>query len=127
MKEKYVPGVSKIENCIFPSVDNWINNINRAEFVVTDSFHGAVFSILFNKPFVVILNHNRGGKRFLSVLSLFNLGNRMVSDTLELKNRIHENIDFSPVNNQLYLLRETSLRYLTHYLGDETISTNTGI
>jgi exopolysaccharide biosynthesis predicted pyruvyltransferase EpsI len=45
---------------IYPPVTNWIRGFYDAEFVVTDSFHGCVFSILFNKPFIAI-GHEIGG------------------------------------------------------------------
>lgn len=45
-------------------VETWLESILGAEFVVTDSFHGAVFSIIFDKPFVVIENKARGTARF---------------------------------------------------------------
>jgi len=48
-----------------------------AQFVVTDSFHGTVFSILFNKPFIAIANKERGLTRFTSLLKLFHLEDRL--------------------------------------------------
>lgn len=39
---------------IYPNVDEWLSLIRNARYVVTNSFHGMVFSIIFNKPFVVI-------------------------------------------------------------------------
>lgn len=48
-------------------VENWLENILNAEFVVTDSFHGAVFSTIFDKPFVVVENKERGLARFATL------------------------------------------------------------
>ena len=45
----------------------------------TDSFHGCVFSIIFNKPFWVIGNKERGNARFDSLLKIFNLQDRLIS------------------------------------------------
>lgn len=42
-----------------------------AKYVITDSFHGTVFSILFEKPCVVIQNSSRGNDRFRSLLKMF--------------------------------------------------------
>ena len=36
------------------SIENWLNMIINAEFVITDSFHCSCFCIMFNKPFIVI-------------------------------------------------------------------------
>lgn len=66
--------------CIYPNVETWIRGFMDAEFVVTDSFHGTVFAILFNKPFIAIQNSERGSTRFQSLLSLYNLQDRLVKD-----------------------------------------------
>lgn len=68
----------RIEDCIFPSVTSWLRGFMDAKMVVVDSFHGAVFSIIFNKPFWVIANAERGNARFESLLGLFGLEDRMI-------------------------------------------------
>lgn len=62
------PGRKDINDCVFPPVEEWIRGFIDAEFVITDSFHGTVFSILFNKPFIAIANKSRGIARFNSIL-----------------------------------------------------------
>jgi hypothetical protein len=69
---------NNIEECIFPPVDQWLRGFMDAEYVVTDSFHGCAFSIIFNKPFVAIANEKRGITRFTSLLKLFDLENRLI-------------------------------------------------
>lgn len=68
-----------IEDCIFPSVTSWLRGFMDAKMVVVDSFHGAVFSIIFNKPFWVVNNPHRGSARFDSLLDLFGLSNRLIT------------------------------------------------
>lgn len=60
-----------IENRIKPSVESWLRGFMDAKFVVTDSFHACVFSIIFGKPFMVVANENRGISRFTSLLRAF--------------------------------------------------------
>lgn len=67
-----------IDACVFPSVTRWLRSFMDAEMVITDSFHGCVFSIIFNKPFWVIGNKSRGMARFNSLLSIFGLEERML-------------------------------------------------
>ncbi len=69
------------EERIQPPVANWIAGFERADYVVTDSFHGCVFSIIFNKPFTAIGNKERGLSRFYSLLSMFGLLDRLVVDS----------------------------------------------
>lgn len=68
-----------ISNCIYPSVTTWLRAFDDADMTIVDSFHGMVFSIIFNKPFWVIGNENRGMTRFLSLLKMFKLENRLVN------------------------------------------------
>ena len=68
----------RIEECVFPSVSSWLRGFMDAEMVVVDSFHGAVFSIIFNKPFWVFVNAERGNARFESLLEMFGLEDRMI-------------------------------------------------
>jgi polysaccharide pyruvyl transferase WcaK-like protein len=70
--------IKDIENYSNPSVEEWIKSIDEADFVVTDSFHGVVFSLIFNKQFLVISNSSRGVSRFESLLNIFNLRGRML-------------------------------------------------
>lgn len=69
---------------IIPSVEEWLCGFRDARFVVTDSFHGCVFSILFNKPFMVYGNSERGMARFHSLLGMFGLEDRLVKSSDEM-------------------------------------------
>lgn len=103
-----------IDDCVFPSVTSWLRSFMDAKMVIVDSFHGAVFSIIFNKPFWVIGNKGRGNARFESLLSLFNLNNRFVDDPGSIDIDIDSSIDWDAVNairikeieKSLYLLNK---------------------
>lgn len=71
--------LNHIEECVMPPVEQWIKSFMDAKMVITDSFHGTVFSIIFNKPFWVVVNEDRGTARFTSLLSLFGLEDRIVT------------------------------------------------
>lgn len=70
---------ASVEERIQPSVESWLRGFYDADFVVTDSFHACVFSIIFSKPFVVIGNQDRGMTRFESLLKMFGLENCLIS------------------------------------------------
>lgn len=38
------------------TVEYWLSSFRDANYVITDSFHGTVFSIIFRKPFISIVN-----------------------------------------------------------------------
>lgn len=84
---------------VYPPVTQWLRGFVDAEYVVTDSFHGVAFSIIFNKQFIAIGNKYRGLARFTSVLKTFGLENRLVLTLSDLtKEKINTDIDFSKVN-----------------------------
>lgn len=100
---------------ILPYVEEWLKGFYDAEFVVTDSFHGCVFSIIFNKPFVVYANRNRGISRFESLLSIFHLENRMIFKSEEWKN-ISKNIDWESINVIREKYKKKSIKFLLNSL-----------
>lgn len=78
--EEIMPRPEKLRagTAAYPPVSVWLRGFRDAEFVVTDSFHGSVFSLIFNKPFIAIGNASRGLSRFHSLLKTFGLEERLV-------------------------------------------------
>lgn len=106
-----------IKNRTYPPMETWVKAFDDAEFVVTDSFHGTVFSILYNKPFIAIVNKSRGSSRFISLLKQFGLENRLINDISDLSDALLlEKIDFSVVNQNLEVLRDSSHQFLKNNL-----------
>lgn len=87
---------NRIEDCVYPSVTSWLRGFMDARMVIVDSFHGAVFSIIFNKPFWVIANAKRGNVRFESLLGMYGLEDRMI--TLEDNVDWNKAIDWERMN-----------------------------
>lgn len=63
-----------------PTAQEWLYLFKNSKFVLTDSYHGACFSIIFNKPFIVKKNIRRGGKRFDHLLKMFDLKDNMIDN-----------------------------------------------
>lgn len=104
---------ANMDEIIQPPVENWISGFANCDFVVTDSFHACVFSILFKKQFIVIGNEKRGMSRFLSLLSLFNLNDRLVADSIE---SVKREIDYDKVYELLHIKRSDSTYFLYNAL-----------
>lgn len=83
------------------SVPQWLRYIRDCEYLITDSFHGCVFSIIFNKPFICLGNERRGSARFYSLLGTFGLQNRLVTnhDKNTLLQLLNTPIDWERVNS----------------------------
>ncbi len=98
---------------IYPPVIDWVHGLSSAGFVVTDSFHGCVFSILFNKPFLAIGNSARGMARFTSLLKLFGLESRLVANVSDVTNeKVLGSINWGNVNKILNEKRQESFVFL---------------
>lgn len=93
-------------------MEDWLAAFRDAAYVVTDSFHGCVFSILFNKPFIVYGNRERGITRFISLLEMFGLTDRLISSPDELSiNRLDAPISWVSVNTVLQEQRRSASRF----------------
>lgn len=72
-----------VKERIQPPIEQWLRGFRDAEFVITDSFHACVFSIIFGKPFIVIGNKNRGMSRYESLLNNLGLQDRLITEDYE--------------------------------------------
>lgn len=99
-----------------PTVEEYLGLIKNAQYVVTDSFHATVFSILFHTKFMVIYPEQASSRirSILELLSLNERGSETVPD-LELAKR---EIDFSYADNKLEEERQKSREYLSVVLSE---------
>lgn len=89
---------------ILPELDfyQWLYYFDKASYVITDSFHGAVMSLILNKPFVMYANRGRGYPRFVTLAKMFGIESRLIDGFNDLTlERIDESIDFSIVNARI--------------------------
>lgn len=85
----------------YPSIEEWLSLIKYSEIVITTSFHGIVFSILFRKNFVYVpLNgtHSGGNARVLNLLSDLDIEEKCVSDGRTFNDVASFEIDYSKCN-----------------------------
>ena len=102
---------TKVKN----QIKKFIYGIYNCKAVITDSFHGTVFSIIFNKPFISFVYKTRGNERFNTLIELFNINNRIFAynsiPNLELLE--------TPLNiskNHLKKLKKNSINFLKRNL-----------
>lgn len=69
-------------------VTDWLAVLHGADFIITDSFHGVCFSIIFRKPFICVCNNERGAARFETILSLAGLQDRMLESAAQTDCRL---------------------------------------
>ena len=110
---------SEIKERIRMGVDKWLFNFKNSSFIITDSFHGCVFSIIFKKQFIALGNDNRGLTRFLSLLNRFSLNDRLINLDIRFEsilNVVDKNIDYNTVYDKLSKEREKSYNFLYNSL-----------
>lgn len=86
----------------------FMNAIAHASCVITSSFHGLAFSIIFHKEFYVMGDSGRN-ERMKSLLNSLGIGSRFVSEIEEADSAV---IDYKMVENKLRILRSDSQNYL---------------
>lgn len=82
-------------------VGRWLSALKHAGMMVTDSFHGCVFSIIFNVPFICIMNEGRGAGRMQELLQCYGLSARLLPETATddaIAAALRHSIDWSQVN-----------------------------
>lgn len=113
-----IPSLNEHLNGFFHiSVPEWLNAIRNAEYVLTNSFHCAVFAILFRKKFMVLNNPSGGLDRILTLLGLLRLKQRYLSDLIQsdgLLERLENPIDYERVQKDLEACRKDSLAFLVN-------------
>ena len=103
---------SPVKGRVAPSLEKWLAGFLYGDFIVVDSFHAMIFSIIFQKPFVVVGNINRGISRFESLLEDLNLKKRLLSSSTALDDVINDKINWIGVETKLALRRKESLSFL---------------
>lgn len=105
----------------FPiSVPQWLRLIRDCEYFITDSFHGCVFAIIYNKPFVCLGNEGRGNARFDTLLGTFGLEDRMITHASpeEIQRVLNTPIDWERVNAIHDDERERGINFLKENLAE---------
>lgn len=100
----------------YPTVTSWLKGFFDADYVLTDSFHGTMFSLINNKPFIVYGDSSRGITRLYSLLEKVKLSHRIVQSSNEISDSlIHEAIDWTHVNRVLSDERQKTDDYFSKH------------
>ncbi|MDR1706511.1 MAG: polysaccharide pyruvyl transferase family protein [Prevotella sp.] len=99
----------------YPTPSQWLRDFDTVDYIITDSYHGMLFSIIFRKPFCAIGNVKRGLTRFISVLENFGLQKRLINEDFRDINyqSLLQKIDYSIINEILKNNIENSNKFFT--------------
>lgn len=99
-------------------VEDWLKYMMNASYVVTDSYHGFCFSIIFSRPMSVFPNKLRGLTRFEDLANLTGLGSRFEYSYEDLVSHAPwtKPVDFDTIHRSLRDFQEFSYQWLTDAL-----------
>lgn len=103
----------------FTGVLEWIAGAKRSQFILTNSFHGTILAIIFQKPFIVVpVEDSKMNDRIQTLLSMVGLEDRIIDafDENKINNLLKESIDWVYVGNRLHSMREKSIEFLENAL-----------
>ena len=95
--------------------EDFVAIIKNAEYVVTDSFHGTCFSLIYNKQFLTIYNKERGLSRFKTLEQLFNINSQFVAkftNENDVINIINNKIDYKYIKYRINEEKQASIQWL---------------
>ena len=95
------------------NVEDWLNAIRTCEYMITDSFHGVCFAIIFNKPFICISNAERGSARFKSLFEALKIPTTFLFNHINdvnLQDDIFNNIDYNQINNVCHAIKQDAYK-----------------
>lgn len=90
------------------SIEDWLSYIKYANIVITDSFHGCVFSIIFQRPFIIYSNDSGGNGRLKSLFKMLGIENKLVAPDSW--------IDYQEISDTIKAQQQKSENYLTRML-----------
>ena len=98
---KIIIDISPRDSVCLISIEEWLSYIKYADVILTDSFHGCVFSIIFKKKFKVFSNKSGGDGRLQSLFRMFKIA------------PCNDQIDYSKISSLLKGYTEMSYKYLS--------------
>lgn len=93
-----------------PEIEEFLDLIDNAKYIISDSFHATAFSLNFNKEFIIVYP-GKYSTRLQNVLKLLGLENRVAKDENDLS-IIEEKINYEKVNQIVEKKREESIKWL---------------
>ena len=95
------------------TIERWLANFRDSKYVITDSFHGTVFSLIFQKQFYCFYNVKRGTARMDSLKLFTGLNERFIQQAAQ---GLDSDIDYIEIENRLKTMRKKSEMFLENAL-----------
>lgn len=98
----------------------WLELFRKATFIMTDSFHGTLFSLKFHKPFIAYYTETLRSTRFIDLGKRYEIEDFIVStiEDVDMKNSLYKTPDYNRVDNLIHEQKEVSMAFLENALKD---------
>ncbi len=103
------------------TIEQWINYIQRTKLVITNSYHGVLFSLIYHVPFLVILSHGVSAgmnDRFYTILTPIGLEHRAIQkfEVRQITELLNEDIDWTIVDKHVEGLKHKANLFFQSHL-----------
>ena len=107
---------------VYNSVSKWIDGIRKADYVVTDSYHGLLFSLIFNKRVICIGKKSASYSRFQTLIDNLqgNIDKVIYSDLKDVKSK-RSPLKYDEINKNISIDQNKSIEFLKENLGPKKI------
>lgn len=115
------PLYERLNTDFFASNEDWLYYIKNAEYIITDSHHGAVFAMIYNKPFICIANPKRTLSRFTSLFRLLQVEDRLLESSVNVADLepLYSAPDYDRINAIVASECKKSIKWLSDALAIE--------
>ena len=114
------------ETFVFNSVSKWLDGIRNSEYIVTDSYHGLIFSIIFNKKVILIGKTSSAASRFETIFENLKGGIEKINyGSLDEVKDIDILLDYNTINRNIEKLKKKSIKFLKDNLSSSKIKYET--
>lgn len=99
------------------NLKEWVQNIYNADYIITNSYHGTIVSIIFEKPFFVLNNKSAGIARLKTLLGMLNLTDRFIENPESISfTKMNDHINYSSVKDVIDTKIKASINFLDTHL-----------
>lgn len=95
---------------------DWLSLFANASYVYTDSFHGAIFSLLYRKELVMMIEDNERADRLKDLSERYEVGNRLCYSLEDVKSKYDSCMEYENISRRIAEHRTISMEYLTNAL-----------
>lgn len=121
----YTAGVSNIDKMVsrksrrYLSPEEWIGMYKGAEAILTNTFHGTVFALIFHKPFLVFLQEGKTveqNERLFSLLQMVGLEDRVYDISIGIEKQLQKKINWNYIDDIISKEKKKSIQFLVDSL-----------